>query len=124
MVKDGTWQGRKPADHDIIDLVVSKSMWYSHHKKLFSKANHYPDMQKWLKQEDGSPSNFGIWGEEKSSYQFKGLTFWLQERENLQEKGKKGKAKENKKGKAKEKQKDDSEEEEKDKKKKKKKKKN
>jgi hypothetical protein len=87
LIKDGKWNGRKPADHDIIDLVVSKSMWFSHYRKLFSKVSQYPDMQMWLRNDDGAPADYVIWPEEKGSYKFKDLALWLEE------KGKKGKGK-------------------------------
>ena len=98
LIKSGEWKGRKPAEIDIIDKVVSKSMWYSHHRKLFSKIAQYPDMQKWLRGDDDAPPSYDIWGEEKGSYTWGDLAQWLEE------KGKRGKAKQGKakEGKAKE----------------------
>ncbi len=97
MVKDGEWPGKKPADLDVIDLVISKSMWYSHYKRLFPKVSqHYPDMLEWLKESADAPSDLEIWGEEKGlSYTFSDLVVWLDEKD----KGKKGKERKNKKNK-------------------------
>jgi hypothetical protein len=118
LIKDGDWKGRKPADGDIIDLVISKSMWYSHHKRLFSRLSQYPNMQKWLRGDDGAPSDYEIWGKEKGTYQWGDLALWLEERRKKSLK--KGKGKQGKEKEGKKKKKDESEEEDKSKKSKKK----
>lgn len=94
MAKDGEWPGKKPSELDVIDLVISKSMWYSHYKRLFPRvAQKYPDMLEWLKESADAPSDWDIWGEEQGTYSFADLVVWLDEKD----KGKKGKDKKNKK---------------------------
>ena len=89
---DGSWIGSKLTAMDLIQLFVSKSFWHSHYKPLFSKVSDYPDMVKWLEGAKDRLSNGVLWGYEKSSYQFKDLKVYLQQREK---KGKgKGKVKE------------------------------
>jgi hypothetical protein len=61
MVKDGQWPGRKPSETEVVELFVSKSMWYSHFKKLFSKVPRYPQMQKWLKGGEDAPEEYELW---------------------------------------------------------------
>jgi len=96
--KDGEWQGKKLAELDVIDLVISKSMWYSHYKTLFPRvAKDYPDMLRWLKEPADAPANFDIWGWEKAIYTFSDLVEWIQEKEKEKEKGRKGKGKKDKK---------------------------
>jgi hypothetical protein len=88
--KDGEWKGKKLAELDVIDLVISKSMWYSHYKTLFPRvAKYYPDMLGWLKETDDAPANFDIWGWEKAIYTFSDLLEWIQEKEKETEKEKK-----------------------------------
>lgn len=97
LIKEGTWTGKGPSEQELADLVVSKTMWYSHYKKLFSKVPQYPDMHSWLKNEEGAPADHDIWGEEKGVYQFKDLSEWLDQKgrrgKSKQVKGKKGKKK-------------------------------
>jgi hypothetical protein len=116
MVREGKWQGKKPTDTDIIEMVVSRSMWYSHYKKVFSRVAQFPDMQKWLKEEDGAPTDYEIWGEEgKVHFTFKDLALWLDDSINKAKRGgrkKKEKGKEKVKEKVKEKEKEEEEEEE------------
>ena len=99
MVKNGEWPGKKPTESDVIDMVVSRSMWYSHYKKLSLKISQYPDMLEWLKGGDEAPSDYEIWGEDKGTFMFRDLVSWLEEKETrMKWKGKgKGKAKEVKK---------------------------
>jgi len=88
-VKGGEWPGRKPAGQDIIDMVVSKSMWYSHYKKLFPQVSNHPDMQKWLQDDQDSSPDSEIWTNQKGLYEFHDLAEWYKEREK-QNKGRKG----------------------------------
>jgi hypothetical protein len=82
MVKDGEWQGKKLAELDVVDLVISRSMWYSHYKILFPKTSrNHPDMLNWLKETADAPSDLEIWGMEKGIYRFSDLTQWLQGKE-------------------------------------------
>jgi hypothetical protein len=91
-VKDGEWQGKKLAELDVIDLVISKSMWYSHYRTLFPKVSqNYPDMLHWLKETADAPDDIEIWGKEKGTYRFSDLIVWLQEKDL--EKDRKGKGK-------------------------------
>ena len=94
---DGSWIGRKLTVMDLIQLFVSKSFWHSHYKPLFSKVSSYPDMVKWLEGAEDRLSNDVLWGYDKSSYQFKDLKAYLEQKE------KKGKGKEKEKEKGKEK---------------------
>ena len=124
--REGTWPGRRPGEQDVIDMVISKSMWYSHYKPLFSKASKHPEMQRWLKEEGSSPTDYDIWGEDKGSYMFKDLAKWLEKKKGKGKQGGKKAAKAVQKKKIEEEQDDSDEEEEeeeedKDKKKKKKK---
>ena len=78
MVADKTWFWKKLSSVDLIELFVSKSFWHSHFKPLFSKVSDYPLMVEWLENELlDSVSNQEVWGEEKSSYNFKDLCAWL-----------------------------------------------
>ena len=46
---------------DIVKIVVSRSMWYSHYK-LFDKLSRYPQMIEWLDETEDAPTNIELWG--------------------------------------------------------------
>ena len=89
--KDGEWKGKRLSDLEVVDLVISKSMWYSHYKTMFPKlAQNHPDMLNWVKETVDAPDDLELWGKEKGTYRFSDLVEWLDEKE---EKGWKGKGK-------------------------------
>ena len=87
-VADGSWSGQKLTGVDLIQLFVSKSFWHSHYKPLFSKLSNYPDMVKWLENDNDKPSDEVLWGYKKGSYQFKDLKVYLEQLEKKKGKGK------------------------------------
>jgi hypothetical protein len=67
-VSDGSWPGKKPSSTELMEVFVSKSMWFSHYKPAFSKVANYPQMVDWLEGGDEKGSDLEVWGVEKSSY--------------------------------------------------------
>jgi len=51
-ISDGTWPGKKLSGTDLIEIFLSKSMWFSHYKPAFSKVSNYPLMVEWLENEE------------------------------------------------------------------------
>ena len=65
---EGTWPAtRKVRQTAVIELFVSKTMWHSHVAKPFKNISDYPDMQLWLEEDKGAPSDLALWGVEKAS---------------------------------------------------------
>jgi hypothetical protein len=81
-----TWAGKKPLRLTIIELCMSKSQFYDDFHPVFSQAVKYPDMMKWLTQEEDCMSGYDLFGIEKSFYTKKDLDGWVEK--------KKGKGKE------------------------------
>lgn len=73
----GTWVGTKPANNDLIELFVSRSMWFGSYRPLFSKVHEHPTMVKWLEGGPNAPTSLETWGIEKASYMFKDLQIFL-----------------------------------------------
>lgn len=95
----GEWVIRRPSDTEIVELFIGKTMWHSHLKRIFPRVPKYPEMQKWLNEEEDALSIIDLWGEEKNSFSFKDLVAWMEEKDNKAKKKGKGKEKaENKKG--------------------------
>ena len=67
-VSEGTWPGKKPSSTELIELFVSKSMWFSHYRPAFSKVSNYPLMVEWLENGDDKPSDEEAWGVEQAAY--------------------------------------------------------
>jgi len=89
MVADGTWTGRKLTKVDIIQLFMSRSFYYSHYQKCFSKVPNYPILMEWLDNEpEDRPDDQDVWGSDmvKSSYNFSGLEKWYKKQEGKREK--------------------------------------
>jgi hypothetical protein len=68
MFSDGSWPGKKPSSMDLIEVFVSKSMWFSHYKPAFSKVADFPEMVLWLEDSDEKGTDLDVWGAEKGTY--------------------------------------------------------
>ena len=84
----GQWQGKRPSATDLIEIFQSKSMWHAHHAKAFSRVSGYPEMVLWLEKDKDAPSDVGLWGYEKSTYNFKDLFAYLEDQDKLGQKRK------------------------------------
>jgi hypothetical protein len=73
MRADGTWTLGQVSMDLLIEIFVSKSVWYGYYKKYFPRAARYPDLVKWLENDEGVKSSFDIWRMEKASYTFQDL---------------------------------------------------
>jgi hypothetical protein len=88
----GDWAIRKPSDTEIIELFIGKTMWHSHLKKLFSRVPKYPEMAQWLDEDEDALPDMEVWGEEKSTFVFKDLQRWLEDKEAVTRRKSKGRA--------------------------------
>ena len=70
-----SWNGNRPTFGQIIDLFMSRSMFYSHFR-FFDQAVKDPEMLEWL-EETGACSYVDVWGKEKKFYNFVDLKEWL-----------------------------------------------
>ena len=60
-LKPADWPFAKPTNNEIIECFISKSQWYVW-KKLFTRLPEFPEMQKWLLEEDDAYSEVEVWG--------------------------------------------------------------
>jgi hypothetical protein len=93
MVSEGSWPGKKPCATDLIEVFISKSMWFSHYKPAFSKVANFPEMVKWLEDSDDKGTDLEVWGVEKGTYSVMDLCNWMK---NQTLGAKKGRGKKNK----------------------------
>jgi hypothetical protein len=87
-MKDGSWPGKKPSTIDLIEVFVSKSMWFSHYRPAFSKVADYSEMVKWLEDSDDKGTNLEVWGVEKESYSLTDLRKFVDNGTLAEKKGK------------------------------------
>jgi hypothetical protein len=73
MITDGLWKEKKPTNDELIEVFVSRSMWHEKYRKFFPRAMKIPWLFKWLENDQDSPLNLDIFGEEKQLYNFKDL---------------------------------------------------
>jgi hypothetical protein len=58
-----------PTTIDIIKIVTSRTMSYSHYK-MFEKVSHYPELMEWLDETEEAPGDVELWGFECEVYQW------------------------------------------------------
>jgi hypothetical protein len=58
-----------PTTIDIIKIVTSRTMWYSHYK-MFEKVSRYPELVEWLDETEDAPGDVELWGFESEVYQW------------------------------------------------------
>ena len=71
-----TWEVKKPTDTEIIECFVAKSSFYRT-LKHFKTVSNYPDMQKWLENNNDAPSSLKAWGVHKESYTYTDFDEWV-----------------------------------------------
>lgn len=55
--------------NDIIQLFMSPSAYYNNSHKIFSKLGSYPEMEKWLQNDEDAPTRISVWGTQKPSFE-------------------------------------------------------
>jgi len=97
MKADGTWGIGNVSVDALIELFISKSVWYSYYKKLFPRMAKWPEMVKWMENHSDAKSAYEVWGSEKASYSFQDLKEFLdwQDSRASQKKREKRKAQDN-----------------------------
>lgn len=83
MMAAGEWRFEKPAFIDIVEVFVSKSVWFQHYHTNFSKLSGYPIMMKWMEGGDEAPRDWDVWGFARQSYSFKDLKHYLSKPEEV-----------------------------------------
>jgi len=70
MIKSKAWDASFiPTTIDIIKIVTSRTMWYSHYK-IFEKVSRYPELMEWLDETEDAPGDVELWGFECEVYQW------------------------------------------------------
>jgi hypothetical protein len=88
------WEVKKPTDTEITKCFVAKSLFHRNLKQ-FKHVSGYPDMQKWLENNDDAPSSLKAWGIHQDSYTYANFDEWISNGGTLDVSGKKkGKGKE------------------------------
>ncbi|EDR09218.1 uncharacterized protein LACBIDRAFT_326641 [Laccaria bicolor S238N-H82] len=95
MQKDGTWPAelRLPVGREIPNLFIGKSTWHDYWTKIFPHIAEYPEMVKWLSNDEDSMETEELFGVKMKAYHFAELLAWVQNGGSLI-KPKKGAAKE------------------------------
>jgi hypothetical protein len=73
MTSNGTWTLGKVSMDSLIELFVSKSVYYGSYNQLFPKAVKYKPLAQWLENAPDAPDGADAFGEDKVSYGFKDL---------------------------------------------------
>jgi hypothetical protein len=73
MISDGIWPFKLLSTDTLVEIFVSKSVWYTHYVKIFPRAEKFPELVKWLECAEDAPSGGSIFGVQKQTYTFKDL---------------------------------------------------
>jgi hypothetical protein len=100
LVSGGGWPAsqKKPKSEDLIEVFISRSTFFKNYLPPFPHVPDYPDLQRWLKNEENVPTDLEAWGMQKNIYTFKDLEEVLDRMEEKKESGGKKANKSKKKG--------------------------
>jgi hypothetical protein len=73
MIHDGTWTLDPVSADDLVEIFVSKSVYHANYSKLFGKAQEYPQIMSWLRNDNDCSSSYDVFGVQKSLYTFRDL---------------------------------------------------
>jgi hypothetical protein len=80
LVSGGGWPAaqRKPKSEDLIEVFISKSAFFKNYQPYFPRIQHdYPELHRWLKNDEDVPTDLEAWGLQKNTYMFKDLEEFL-----------------------------------------------
>lgn len=80
MIDNGTWTLDLPSEIDIIEIFISKSVYYRSYPTTFGKMDQHPRLRRWLEDENDTPSDYSVWGFTRAP-NFGDLTRYLSEPE-------------------------------------------
>jgi hypothetical protein len=100
LIGGGGWPAsqKKPKSEDLIEVFISRSAFFKNYLPHFPRVPDYPDLQRWLKNEENVPTDLEAWCIQKNIYTFKDLEEFLDRMEEKKESGGKKANKSNKKG--------------------------
>lgn len=76
-IKDRTWKGTALTKVDVIELFVSRSIWYAWYSMQMRDAENNKDMRAWITGADDAPSDENLWGTIKDHRTLTDLDGWL-----------------------------------------------
>ena len=89
---DSEWEGKPPAECEVVEMFIGKSTWHDSWQPKFSRViQHFPEMKKWLEDDPTRQLTKQLWGrEEDQPFKLKELQIWMDNGGFLDDKGSKG----------------------------------
>ena len=89
---DSEWEGKPPAEREVVEMFIGKSTWHDSWQPKFSRViQHFPEMKKWLEDDQTQQLTKQLWGcEEDQPFKLKELQIWMDNGGFLDDKGSKG----------------------------------
>ena len=89
---DSEWEGKPPAEREVVEMFIGKSTWHDSWQLKFSHViQHFPEMKKWLEDDPTRQLTKQLWGrEEDQPFKLKELQIWMDNGGFLDDKGSKG----------------------------------
>src|SRR6266568_6933700 len=89
---DSEWEGKPPAEREVVEMFIGKSTWHDSWQPKFSRViQHFPEMKKWLEDDPTRQLTKQLWGQEEDQpFKLKELQIWMDNGGFLDDKGSKG----------------------------------
>src|SRR6266581_829638 len=89
---DSEWEGKPPAEHEVVEMFIGKSTWHDSLQPKFSCViQHFSEIKKWLEDDPTRQLTKQLWGhEEDQPFKLKELQIWMDNSGFLDDKGSKG----------------------------------
>jgi len=69
---DSEWEGKPPAEREVVEMFIGKSTWHDSWQPKFSHViQHFPEMKKWLEDDPTRQLTEQLWGQEEEDQPFK-----------------------------------------------------
>lgn len=81
-IADGTWVGKSPSKDDVIEIFISKSVWYNRFKH-FDHVDPKSKLYLWLEGKAGAPSGLEVFGIKKDNYSWADLILAIQKQNTM-----------------------------------------
>jgi hypothetical protein len=71
------WPGKRPGKVELVEVFISKSVWFKSYTPLFPQVKNYHDLLLWLEEDCYALLDVEVWGYEQATYDFNDLWTFL-----------------------------------------------
>ena len=88
LANDGIWTQKRPTLLEIVGLFAGKTTYFNN-SPSFAQVPNFPQLEKWMLNEEDAPSDVALWGSKRPTYsKLKELVEPAEEKKKSKKKGK------------------------------------